>query len=141
MGESYGVKILKVREIIGVTDITPVPQTPDYVKGVINLRGKVIPIVDLRVKFSLPETDYTEETCIIVVDMDGLLMGVVVDTVSEVLEIKGTEIEPPPSFGAKLNTDYIHGVGKVSGEVKILLNIDKVLSSEELSEVERLADE
>lgn len=140
VGESYGVMILKVREIIGISSITPVPQTPEYVKGVINLRGKVIPIIDLRLKFGLEEAEHTEETCIIVVDIEGLLMGVVVDTVSEVLDIKGGEIEPPPSFGSSVRTDYILGVGKVAGEVKILLDIERVLTSEEISVMERLAE-
>lgn len=133
--EEYGLEILMVREIIGVIDITPVPQTPDYVKGVINLRGKVIPIIDLRLKFSLDEAEHTNETCIIVVDVGTMLMGIVVDTVSEVLDIKASDIEPPPSFGSKLRTDYIMGIGKVKDEVKILLDIGKVLTSEELTMV------
>ncbi len=135
--EEYGLEILKVREIIGLLDVTPVPQTPVFVKGVINLRGKVIPVVDLRLKFGMPPTDYTKETCIIVVDVDTLLMGIIVDTVSEVLEIKENEIEPPPSFGQKVNTKFILGMGKIKGKVKILLHIDKVLSSEELSMIEQ----
>lgn len=139
--EEYGLEILKVREIIGLLDITPVPQTPDFVKGVINLRGKVIPVVDLRLKFGMPPAEYTKETCIIVVDVDSLLMGIIVDTVSEVVEIKENEIEPPPSFGHKVDVKFILGMGKIKGKVKILLQIDKVLSSEELSIVEKAADE
>lgn len=136
--EEYGLEILKVREIMGVMNITPVPQTPPYVKGVINLRGQVIPVVDLRLKFGLPEGEYDQKTCIIVVDVKGTLMGIVVDTVSEVLDIKAANIEAAPTFGTELNTDYILGMGKVDGHVKILLEIDKVLSSDELVALENL---
>lgn len=137
--EEYGLEILKVREIIGLLDVTPVPQTPAFVKGVINLRGKVIPVVDLRLKFGMPEAEYTKETCIIVVDVGALLMGIIVDTVSEVIEIKEEEIEPAPSFGEKVDVKFILGMGKIKGKVKILLDIDRVLSSEELSVVEQAA--
>jgi len=130
--EEYGLEILKVREILGLMDITTVPQTPEYVKGVVNLRGQVIPVIDLRLKFGLKQGDYGQRTCIIVVDVDGVLMGIVVDTVSEVMDIDATSIENTPSFGTKLNTDYILGMGKVAGKVKILLDINKVLTSEEL---------
>ena len=138
--EEYGLEILKVREIMGLLNITHVPQTPDYVKGVINLRGQVIPVIDLRAKFSMPEGSYDERTCIIVVDVSGLLMGIVVDTVSEVLDINSDCIELSPSFGTKLNTDYIMGMGKVEGDVKILLEIDKVLTSDELVALEGVAN-
>lgn len=136
-GEEYGLEILKVREIIGVLDITPVPQTPAFVKGVINLRGKVIPVVDLRLKFGMPAADYTKETCVIVVDVNGMLMGTVVDTVSEVIDIAGKDIEPAPNFGGKISTDFILGMGKIKGKVKILLDIDRVLSTEELILIEK----
>ena len=129
--EEYGLEILKVREIIGVMDITTVPRTPEYVRGVINLRGQVIPVIDLRLKFGLQKSDYDKRTCIIVVDVKGLMMGIVVDTVSEVLDIEAGNIEETPSFGTKLNTDYILGMGKVDDKVKILLEIDRVLTSEE----------
>ena len=135
--EEYGLEILKVREIISMIDVTTVPQTPDFIKGVINLRGKVIPVIDLRLKFGMPETDYTKETCNIVVDVQGLLMGIVVDTVSEVLDIAEADIEPPPSFGSKIATDFILGMGKVKGKVIILLDIGKILSAEELATVEQ----
>ena len=132
-GEEYGIAILKVKEIIGMMPITSVPRTPEFVKGVINLRGKVIPVVDLRLKFGMEETEYTERTCIIVVEIVGqagtVLMGIVVDSVSEVLNIKGEEIEDTPSFGAKLNTEYILGMAKIEGGVKILLDIDRVLAA------------
>ena len=130
--EEYGLEILKVREIMGLMEITTVPQTPDYVRGVINLRGQVIPVVDLRLKFGMSEGDDDKRTCIIVVDVGGVMMGIVVDTVSEVMDINSSDIEATPSFGTELNTDYILGMGKVAGKVKILLDIDKVLTSEEL---------
>ena len=137
--EEYGLEILKVREIISVMEITSVPQTPDFIKGVINLRGKVIPVVDLRLKFGMPEKSYTKETCTIVVDVRGLMMGIVVDTVSEVLDIAESDIEPPPAFGSTIKTDFILGMGKIKGEIKILLSIDRVLSSEEFSTIEKAA--
>lgn len=131
--EEYGVEILKVREIIGLMEITSVPQTPDFIKGVINLRGKVIPVIDLRLKFGMDPAEYTEETCIIVVDINQTMIGILVDTVSEVLDISAGQIEPPPSFGSRIDTEFILGMGKVKDRVKILLEIDKVLSSEELT--------
>jgi len=137
-GEEYGLEILKVREILGLMDITTVPQTPEYVKGVVNLRGQVIPVIDLRLKFGMKEDDYDRRTCIIVVDVDGVMMGIVVDTVSEVMDIDGGNIEQTPSFGTKLDTDYILGMGKVQGKVKILLDISKVLTSEELVMIDEI---
>ncbi len=133
--EEYGLEILKVKEIIGIMNITAVPQTPKYVKGVINLRGKVIPVIDLRLKFGMEVIEYNDRTCIIVVDIAAVLgkktvMGIVVDSVSEVLNIKGEEIEDTPTFGVKLDTDYILGMAKVKGAVKILLEIDKVLTTD-----------
>lgn len=134
--EEYGIGILKIKEIIGMMPITAVPQTPDYVKGVINLRGKVIPVVDLRGRFGMEEIDYTERTCIIVVEIQGesgmVMIGIVVDSVSEVLNIKKEDIEATPTFGARLNTEYILGMAKMEGGVKILLDIDRVLGAEEI---------
>ena len=142
-GEEYGIGILKVKEIIGMMPITTVPRTPGFVKGVINLRGKVIPVVDLRLKFVMEEIAYTERTCIIVVEIAGqngsVLIGIVVDSVSEVLNIKGADIEDTPTFGARLDTDYILGMAKMNGGVKILLDIDKVLSDEEVAVFDRAA--
>jgi purine-binding chemotaxis protein CheW len=142
-GEEYGIVILKVKEIIGMMPVTPVPKTPCYVKGVINLRGKVIPVADLRLKFDMDEAAYTERTCIIVVEIkDGqghVLMGIVVDSVSEVLNIKGGEIEDTPAFGTQMDTDYILGMAKTGGGVKILLDIDKVFGGEEMLELDRAA--
>jgi purine-binding chemotaxis protein CheW len=135
--EEYGVEILKVREIIGFMKITAVPQMPCYMKGVINLRGKVIPVVDLRLKFGLQEAEHTDQTCIIVVDV-GTEIGVIVDTVSEVLDIAGDDIDPPP-VSAGTSTEFILGMGKVNDEVKILLNINKVLSQEEVQALSSVA--
>ncbi len=135
--EEYGLQILSVREIIGLMDITQVPQTPHYIRGVINLRGKVIPVLELRTKFGMETIEDTERTCIIVVEvvMQGapIQMGILVDSVSEVLEIKTTDIEAAPSFGGGINTDFIMGMGKVKDEVKILLDIDKVLGEVDVS--------
>jgi len=136
-GEEYGIGILKVKEIIGMMPITTVPRTPGFVKGVINLRGKVIPVVSLRLKFGMEETNYTERTCIIVVETAGqsgpVLIGIVVDVVSEVLNIKAEDLEDPPAFGAKMDTDYILGMAKMNRGVKILLDINKVLGKGEMS--------
>ena len=135
-GEEYGLEILKVREIIGLMDITVVPRTPPYVRGVINLRGKIIPVVDLRVKFGMEAIEDTEETCIIVVEVrrndKSVEMGSLVDKVSEVLDINGDDIEDPPSFGNGFEADFILGMAKAKDSVKILLNIDAVLSGEEI---------
>lgn len=139
-GEEYGLEILKVRDIIGLMDITHVPQTPMYVKGVINLRGQVIPVIDLRLKFSLEEGEYDQRTCIIVVSVSDVLMGIVVDTVSEVIDIEIENIEVTPSFGTSLETDYILGMGKVGDSVKILLDIDKVLTADEMVTIENIAN-
>jgi len=142
-GEEYGISILKVKEIIGLLAITMVPQTPDYVKGVINLRGKVIPVVDLRLKFVMPAMAYTERTCIIVVeiraDAASIPIGIVVDAVSEVLNIKAGDIEETPNFGSRLKTDYILGLAKAGGGIKILLDIDRVLQAEELESMSMAA--
>ncbi len=141
--EEYGISILKIKEIIGMMPITTVPQTPEFVKGVINLRGKVIPVVDLRTRFGMESIDYTERTCIIVVEIQvqsgTVMIGIVVDAVSEVLNIKGDDIEETPTFGAKLNTDYILGMAKMEGGVKILLDIDRVLSGDETAVLEKAA--
>jgi len=138
--EEFGIRVLKVREIMGVQDITAVPQTPAYVKGVINLRGKVIPVVDLRLKFGLPEIEYTQRTCIIVVhveaDAHDMMMGIVVDGVAEVLNLVGGDIEDTPDFGQGVVTPYLLGMAKIKGKVKILLDIDQVLTSQELHGIE-----
>ncbi len=134
--EEFGIQVMKVREIMGIQEITAVPQTPDYVKGVINLRGKVTPVVDLRRKFGLPEIEYTQRTCIIVVAASGaagpMLMGIIVDGVSEVLNMAAADIEDTPDFGDGVATPYLLGMAKIKGKVKILLEIDQVLTSQEL---------
>jgi purine-binding chemotaxis protein CheW len=140
-GEEYGIGILKVKEIIGLMQITTVPRTPGYVKGVINLRGKVIPVVDIRLKFGMEAMAYNERTCIIVVEIKNaertIPMGIVVDSVSEVLNVKAAEIEDTPNFGSRLDTDFILGMAKTNGSVKILLDIDRVFQKEELAALAR----
>lgn len=135
-GEQYGLEILKVREIIGLMEITAVPRTPDFVRGVINLRGKVIPIIDLRTKFGIASIEDTEQTCIIVVDVfedqSPVQMGVIVDSVSEVLDIDVGDIDKAPRFSSSLDTSFIKGIAKTKGGVKILLRIEEVLTSDEI---------
>ena len=142
-GEEYGLGILRVREIIGIMPITTVPQTPPFVKGVINLRGLVIPVIDLRLKFGMPPMDYTEKTSIIVVDVragsGATQIGVVVDHVSEVVNIRGDDIEDTPTFGTSLDMAFISGMAKVGKSVKILLEIDRVLRGEDLDRLQNVA--
>ncbi len=137
--EEFGAEVLKVREILGLQDITCVPQVPSFVKGVINLRGKVTPVMDLRLKFGLPPEEYTARTCIVVVrtQMAGedLHIGMIVDGVVEVLSLASAEIEDTPDFGPGVATPYLRGMAKVKGKVKILLDIDQVLQSSEISEL------
>ena len=143
--EEYGIGILKVKEIIGMMPVTSVPQTPRFVKGVINLRGKVIPVMDMRLRFGMEEAEYTERTCVIVVEIAAesgkIVIGTVVDSVSEVLNIKAEDIEPTPSFGSSLNTDYILGMAKIDKGVKILLDIDKVISRQECDVMSTVQEE
>ncbi len=127
-GEEYGLEILKVQEIIGMMDITPVPRAPEHVRGVINLRGKVIPIMDLRLRFGMEAAERTAETCVIVVEANRIQTGIVVDQVSEVLDVPQDAIEDAPAFGADVRTDYILGIGKSQGRVRLLLDIDHVLA-------------
>ena len=138
--EEYGISILKVREIIGILPITSLPQSPSFVKGVINLRGKVIPIVDLRAKFGMDPIDYTEKTSIIVVDVSSpssqIQIGVVVDHVSEVVNIRGEDITDTPTFGASVNTAFILGMAKIGKGVMILLDIEKILRRCEMTLLE-----
>lgn len=134
--EEFGIRVLKVREIMGLQEITAVPQTPMHIKGVINLRGKVVPVIDLRLKFGLDAAEYTQRTCIIVTQVQGesglIPMGIVVDGVSEVLNLTAQEIEDTPDFGEAVTGQYLLGMAKVKGKVKILLDIDRVLSSQDL---------
>ena len=142
--EKYGLEILKVREIIGMLDVTSVPTTPAFIRGVINLRGKVIPVVDLRLKFRMAAKEDGERTCIIVVQISrsgkDLTMGIIVDEVSDVLDIDQDQIEPPPVFGVNIRTDFILGMGKVDQKVVTMLDIDRVLTEYETNLVERSAD-
>lgn len=133
--EEYGIPILAVREIIGMVPITPVPQMPPYIRGVINLRGGIIPIVDLRVKFGMESVEQTRENCIIVVRAHGVDTGVVVDKMSEVSHVEDSEIQEPPSVGTGADTSFILGIDKSQGRVKLLLDIDRVISSHELAGV------
>jgi len=137
LGEGgYGIPILEVSEINGLMNITPIPKTPKYIKGVINLRGKIIPVMDLRLKFDMPEKEYDERTCIIIVGItvgnELKQIGVVVDIVSEVFDIPLSEIEAPPSYGTQSKNDFLNGIGKVKGKVVMLLNIEKVVYSDEM---------
>jgi purine-binding chemotaxis protein CheW len=141
--EEFGIQVQKVREIMGVQDITQVPQTPPHVKGVINLRGKVIPVVDLRLKFDMPAMDYTQRTCIIVAQVAGergtIQMGIVVDGVVEVLNVAGADVEDTPSFGKEVEVPYVMGLAKLKGKVKILLDIDQVMTARELARLDLTA--
>ena len=134
--EEFAIQVLRVREIMGIQEITAVPHTPGYVKGVINLRGRVIPVVDLRLKFGLPEVEYTQRTCIIVAQIENpgtrLLIGIIVDCVSEVLTLQAADIEDTPDFGPGVLTPYLLGMAKIKGRVKILLDIDMVLAGQEV---------
>lgn len=137
--EAYGIAVLKVREIIRMQKITPVPQMPAFVKGVINLRGHVIPVVDLRVKFGLA-AEFADRTCIVVVQVvlaagQKVQMGLIVDSVEEVANLTAQDIEPTPEFGTKLNTECILGMAKVKGQVKTLLDIDRVVSADTVKQI------
>jgi purine-binding chemotaxis protein CheW len=132
--EHYGLPVLKVREIIRLCEITPVPQMPDYIKGVLNLRGKIIPVADLRLKFRLSNIADTDLTCVVVVqvslpDNSKTMMGLIVDAVEEVVNLTASDIEPTPDFGGAVRADYILGMAKVKGQVKALLDIDKVVTA------------
>ncbi len=129
--EEYGIDIEKVCEIIEILHITSVPYSPDYLKGVINLRGKVVPIIDLRLKFGLPEFEATEKSCIIVVDFDSELVGLLVDEVSEVINMSKDQFEESAFMGQKVDERFIKGVGKVNGKIKILLDIRNLLAHDE----------
>lgn len=139
--EAYGLAVLKVREIIRMQKITPVPQMPDYVCGVLNLRGRVIPVVDLRVKFGL-KAEFGERTCIVVVQVklpssQTVQMGLIVDSVEEVVNLNAQDIEPTPDFGTRIDTSYLLGMAKVKGQVKTLLDIDRVVGSQTVEQISR----
>jgi purine-binding chemotaxis protein CheW len=130
--EEYGVEILKVQEIIGRMPITPVPLTSRYIRGVINLRGKIHAIMDLNIKFGMSQTEITDETCMIVIKTSSLMMGILVDKVSEVVTVTSDDIEDTPSFGAEVNTEYLLGIGKTGGRIRLLLDIEKVITASDV---------
>jgi purine-binding chemotaxis protein CheW len=140
--EEFGIHVLRVKEIMGVQDITAVPGTPAHLKGVLNLRGKIIPVVDLRLKFAFPDAPFTQTTCIVVVQLDQgqehALIGLIVDGVSEVLNLAGTDIEDPPDFGEGVETPFVLGIAKCKGSVKILLRIEDILTFQELRGLKEL---
>ena len=133
--EEYGIEIRYVTEIIGIQKVTDLPDTPNFVKGVINLRGKVIPVIDVRIRFELPEREYDERTCIIVVNINGTSVGLIVDSVSEVLDIPADDIENPPKVNRGGGSRYIQGLGKVGESVKIILNIHRLLFEDEMEQI------
>ena len=143
-GEMYAVGILNVKEIIEYGSLTEIPMMPAFIRGVINLRGSVVPVIDLSARFGHPQSEVGKRTCIVIVEVsqgeDRHDLGIMVDAVSEVLEIPGSEIEPPPSFGAKIRADFIAGMGKVAGKFVIILNIQKVLSVEEIASLTTVAE-
>jgi len=136
-GEMFAIEILNIKEIIEYGHLTTVPMMPEFVRGVINLRGRVVPVIDLSVRFGRPATATTKRTCNVIIEVqfegETIDIGIVVDAVSEVLEIPAAEIEPPPSFGAKIRADFISGMGKVKGEFVIILGLDRVLSVAEMA--------
>jgi purine-binding chemotaxis protein CheW len=137
--EEYGVEILKVQEIICRMPITPVPLTSKYIRGIINLRGKIHPIMDIRVKLGMKQTVITGETCIIVIKTSGLMMGILVDKVSEVIKMSSGDIEDTPSFGMDVNSEYLLGVGKTGGRIRLLLDIDKVITAASIINMKKAA--
>ena len=133
--EAYGIEIKFVTEIIGIQDITEVPELPDYVKGIINLRGKIIPVIDVRLRFKKESMDYNDRTCIVVVDIKETCVGLIVDNVAEVINIEDSNIVAPPDIKTGFHNRYVRGIGKVGNEVKLLLDCDKLLNDEELVKI------
>ncbi len=134
--ETYGVEVLKVQEIIGMTDITHVPNTVSFMKGVINLRGSVVPVVDMRKKFKMEDQDYDATTVIIIVEVMDRLIGMIVDSVSDVINIEVSNIQSTPHFTAKIETDFVKGIGQVNNNLIIVLDVDKILSEDEISSID-----
>ena len=143
--EMYGLDVMQIMQIIGIPEITPIPRTPEFVKGVINLRGKIIPVIDLRIRFALDQEDYTEETAIIIVEVNEeagkINIGMIVDKVADVLDIGSEEIERTPSFGVNVESDFILGMAKVKSKIVTLLNISQILTSEEFVELKSLSEQ
>ncbi len=136
--EEYGIEIVHVVEVIGIQKITAIPDMPDYVKGVINLRGQIIPIIDVRKRFGMEVLEYHERTCVLVVDIKGTSIGLVVDEVRDVLHIPQSQIEPPPKVSSKPESRFINGLGKTDDEVKILIDVQKLLYEKDLSKISRV---
>ena len=136
-GEIFAIEVSKVREILDFTELTCIPQMPTFMRGVINLRGSVVPVIDMRRKFGLPTVDDTVDTCIIIVevqiDNEASVLGALVDSVQEVLDIEGDQIEPPPQMGSRMNSDFLHGMGKHDERFVMILNIDHVFCADELA--------
>ncbi|RDU23683.1 chemotaxis protein CheW [Anaerosacchariphilus polymeriproducens] len=133
--ESYGIEIKYVTEIIGIQEITEIPELPDYVRGIINLRGKIIPVMDIRLRFKKESKEYNDRTCVIVVDIMDISIGIVVDSVSEVLTIPEHDIVEPPQMNKSYNNRYIKNIGKVGNDVKLLLDCEKLLTDEEIDDL------
>ena len=136
--EIFGIEIQYVTEIIGIQTITKIPEVPEYVKGIINLRGKVIPVIDMRLKFKKDAVEYNERTCIVVVDINHTPIGLIVDNVNEVMNISDEDIVPPPEIKSSFNNKYMKGIGKVDGAVQLLLDCQKLLMAEELAVIENI---
>lgn len=141
-GDEYAVPIMQAKEILEYHDLTHVPMVPGYIRGAINLRGSVVPVVDLATKFGLPRAEITRRTCIVIMEVEldgeGMVMGVIVDKVLQVLDIPEEDIEPAPGFGAKIRTDFISGMGKIENNFVIILNVDRVLSADEIAVVNQV---
>ena len=142
-GEMFALPVTQVREILEFTPMTRIPQTPDYMRGVINVRDKVVPVIDMRTKFGLAQIAETVDTCIIIVHVqiegESTMVGALVDSVQEVLELSADQIEAPPRMGARLNTDFLHGMAKIEDDFAMILDIDKVFSSDELAILQQKA--
>lgn len=134
--ESFGIEVIRTREILNLSPITQVPQTPDYMLGVINLRGQVVPVIDMRLKLGLNANEHTQNTCIIVAEIvteeEVMVVGLLADAVNEVLDLQEDHIEPAPRLGARINTAFIHGMGNIDSHLLILLDLDKVFSDDEI---------
>ena len=136
--EVYGIEIKYVTEIIGIQPITSIPEVADFIKGVINLRGKIIPVIDMRIKFRKPPVEYDDRTCVIIVETEDLILGLIVDRVAEVMTINDEDIAPPPSHKSGIKNKYIRGIGKVGGEIKLLLDCDMLFNEEEKKEISEI---
>ncbi len=141
VNETYGINILQVVEIIRMIKITNIPQTFDFIKGVINLRGKIIPVMDVRKRFNVEESNYDERTCIIVINMRDIDMGIIVDRIADVVEIPKENIDPMPQMNSDDSQRYVRGIGKIDNEVKILLDLDKLLFEDEFDKIKELSNE